>query len=44
MTDNDLVIFIFPLGIVWEPSGILVNVHLGASFLGLACLGIIPLF
>lgn len=41
MVDNDLAIFIFPLGIVWDSSRILVIVYLGASVLDLACLGII---
>lgn len=41
MVDNDLAIFIFPLGIVWKSSRILVIIYLGASVLDLACLGII---
>lgn len=41
MIDNDLAIFIFPVGIVWESSKILVIMRLGTGVLDLACLGII---
>lgn len=41
MIDNDLAIFIFPVGIVWESSRILVIMHLGTGVLDLVCLGII---